>query len=182
VDDFGIFLSADLPFVKDFPSQAHVLVEGDVPVPPVNDDGHIFLDDEPFLEISLTAIQMGLFAGIQALLFKLLPYLATRDTAGESLHHLDYAQVDFTGLASAGHSDQCDAATIPNSSRIVSLVRSVQGLLCAGWPRTGTPSWDSDFYRGSWLPPLRLRPGQALAQKTRKNGAPSSRDGMSAKI
>jgi hypothetical protein len=64
---------------------------------------------------------MGLFTGIQAFLFKLLPYLATRDTTGESFHHLDYAQVDFTGLAFASHSDLRDAATISNSGRIVSL-------------------------------------------------------------
>ena len=36
-------------------------------------------------------------------------------------HHLDYAQVDFTGLAFASHSDLRDAATISNSGRIVSL-------------------------------------------------------------
>ena len=104
VDDFGAVLQADLPFINDISSYTGVLVESDLSVLTVNDYvRHVLVDDEPFLKIPFAPVQMGLFAGIQALLFQLLPYLATRDTTRESLHHLDYAQVDFTGFASVSH-------------------------------------------------------------------------------
>jgi hypothetical protein len=107
VDNFGLLPQTGLSLVNDVPLQACILVKSDFSVFAVHKRRRDFLlDDEPFLEISLSPIQMGLLTGLQALLFEFVPYLPARNASWESFHHFDNSKVNLAGLAFASHSDE----------------------------------------------------------------------------
>lgn len=115
-----------MSFISDFLPDVDILIQGDNSSLPLGFD---LLDHEPFLQVSLSPVEMGLLFWSEALLLKLLPDLAPACPFGEAFQDLHNSEVNSSGLA-GGIGHVCHSETAQHRVNQITLeVQCLRGVV-----------------------------------------------------